>query len=568
MKNTVLIILSLVVLSCSNNYDTYKSIDHSLVDYNIIPKPSHLEVLKGSFKIDENTCIYSDSLLNTETDYLESTLKAITNFSVTRSTKKDDSKNIISLELSDNIKAEEGYTLEVLYNKIDIKAKTTKGAFYAIETLKQLLITTQTEPETQEYLIPATRILDEPRFAHRGMMLDTGRYFYDIEFVKQFIDLIALHKMNVFHWHLTEDQGWRIEIKKYPKLTEVGAWRNGTEIGRTPGDKSDNKKHGGFYSQDQIKEIVAYASLKHVTIIPEIDMPGHNGAAIASYPYLSCFPEEVTKMNDNIISEKTKELLDSGVKKVVQESWGIKADVLCAGKESTYTFYENVLAEVAALFPSKYIHIGGDECLKDNWKRCPHCQEFIKENNLKDEEELQSSFINHMSDFLNGKGKKIIGWDEILEGKVTPNATVMSWRGVTGGIQAAKQGQEVIMTPREPYYLDYYQVADTINEPLTVGGRGPNTVEDIYLFNPVPSELTESESKNILGIQGNLWTEYISTPNYAEYMLLPRMTAISEVAWSKESDKKDYEEFLQRLKVFKKNYIKMDVNYAKHVFKD
>ncbi|QDO95740.1 beta-N-acetylhexosaminidase [Formosa sediminum] len=558
--------LSFIVLSCSNKYDKYKSINHTIDDYNIIPKPSNLQILNGSFKIDDNTVVYSDSVLNNETEYLIQTIKNITNFSISSLDKNFNNTHIINLELTDTINSEEGYVLDIAYDRIDIKAKTTKGAFYAIETLKQLILNSSLNSESQEYLIPALHIKDEPRFSHRGMMLDTGRYFYDVEFIKQFIDLIAVHKMNIFHWHLTEDQGWRIEIKKYPKLTEVGAWRNGTEIGRTPGTKSDNIKHGGFYSQDQIKDIINYAKKKHITIIPEIDMPGHNGAAIASYPFLSCFPDEVTPMNDNIISEKTKELLNSGVKKVVQESWGIKSDVLCAGKESTYTFYENVLAEVADLFPSEYIHIGGDECLKDNWKRCPNCQHLIEEKDLKGEEELQSYFINHMSAFLKRKGKKIIGWDEILEGQVTPEATVMSWRGVKGGIQAAKQGQNVIMTPREPYYLDYYQVADTLNEPLTVGGRGPNTVKDIYLFNPLPKELTETESKNILGIQGNLWTEYIATPNYAEYMLLPRMTAISEVAWYSGDNKKDYEEFLKRLNKFEALYSKMGVNYAKHVF--
>ena len=557
------LLLSLLISSCtSNDYEDFKSIQVDADLYTIIPAPQNIETKSGVFVLDNTTSIQAESSASNEVDYLKHMLKEIADVEIETTS---ESTHAIQLELSDEVKAEEGYSLDIQYDAIKIKAKTTKGLFYGVETLRQLV--QEVVIDSKSYtVIPALSIEDEPRFAYRGMMLDTGRYFYDVEFVKQFIDLIALHKMNTFHWHLTEDQGWRIEIKKYPKLTEIGAWRNGTEIGHTPGDESDNKKHGGFYSQEEIKEVVAYAAKRHVTIIPEIDMPGHNGAAIASYPFLSCFPEEPTKMNDNIISELTKEKMNSGTQKVVQESWGIKSDVLCAGKESTYLFYENVLSEVMQLFPSSYIHIGGDECLKDNWERCPHCQQKIKNEGLEDEEELQSYFIQHMERFVNKNGKQIIGWDEILEGGLAPNATVMSWRGVAGGIEAAQLGQNVIMTPREPYYFDYYQVNDTINEPLTIGGRGPNTVEDVYTFEPIPSELTKEEEKNILGIQANLWTEYISTPEYAEYMILPRMTALSEVAWSPKEKTKDYKSFLKRLAIFKKNYEDRNLNYAKHVF--
>lgn len=559
------VILSIISFSCSSDrYKAFEAIEFKDDAYAIIPQPKVLDINKGAFVVDENTFIVADETAKKESKYLAEMLKTITRHFSKISKNQGENDHTIRLMLSDDIENEEGYTLSINYQKVVIKAKTTTGLFYGIETLRQLI---RQQEENESYIIPAANIEDAPRFGYRGMMLDTGRYFYEVDFIKSFIDLIALHKMNVFHWHLTEDQGWRIEIKKYPKLTEIGAWRNGTEIGRTPGKASDNKKHGGFYSQEEIKEIVAYASDRHITIIPEIDMPGHNGAAIASYPFLSCFPEEKTKMNANIISEATKEKLQSGVKKVVQESWGIKSDVLCAGKESTYTFYENVLSEVVDLFPSSYIHIGGDECLKDNWKRCPECQQKIKENGLANEDELQSYFIQHMEQFVNSKGKQIIGWDEILEGGLkSSNATVMSWRGVKGGIEAAKLGQDVIMTPREPYYFDYYQVNDTVNEPLTVSGWGPNTLEDIYTFNPIPEELTPKEQHHVLGIQANLWTEYIAEEDYAEYMLLPRMTALAEVAWSSENADRNFDEFLDRLKGFDRFYEERNLNYATHYF--
>ncbi|MUH34572.1 beta-N-acetylglucosaminidase [Zobellia amurskyensis] len=565
MKRILFLSIILLSFSCAENYDRYKDVTASEKAYGIIPKPSNLTKNLGVFALDENVVINSSASLENEADYLVGILGVVEELSADDILNNSEGQHLIELKISDEVSEEEGYVLEVGYDKITIKGKTSTGIFYGIETLRQL-ITKQTVDGEEMFVVPATKIEDAPRFAYRGMMLDTGRYFYDVAFVKQFIDLIALHKMNIFHWHLTEDQGWRIEIKKYPKLTEVGAWRNGTEIGQTPGTESDNKKHGGFYTQEQIKEVIEYAKKKHITIIPEIDMPGHNGAAIASYPFLSCFPEEKTPMNENIISEATKELMANGTKKVVQESWGIKTDVLCAGKESTYTFYENVLSEVIDLFPSEYIHIGGDECRKDNWKRCPNCQKKIADDDLEGENGLQSHFINHMEKFVNSKGKRIIGWDEILEGGLAPNATVMSWRGLTGGIEAAKQGHPVIISPREPCYFDYYQDKNFASEPLAIGGRGPNTVKDVYMFDPLPKELSSNEQKHIWGVQANLWTEYISTPDYAEYMLLPRMTAISEVAWSSPNASEDYQEFLQRLDRFKGIYDKMELNYAKHVF--
>ena len=397
------------------------------------------------------------------------------------------------------------------------------------------------------------------------MHLDVARHFFDVDFVKKYIDMIAMHKMNTFHWHLTEDQGWRIEIKKYPELTKVGAYRNGTITGHYPGETNDNERYGGFYTQDDIKEVLAYAQKRHVEVIPEIELPGHSQAAIASYPYLSCFPEEPTEVPNGLMSEASKEQQKNGQPKVVQESWGVYNDVYCAGKEETFAFLEGVLDEVTALFPSKYIHIGGDECPKKNWERCPNCQKRIKEEGLEDEHELQSYFVTRMEKYLNSKGKQIIGWDEILEGGLAPNATVMSWRGVKGGIEAAKQDHNVIMTPNSHCYFDHYQSKDTDNEPLSIGGFLP--VEKVYSYEPVPEELSADQRHYILGAQGNIWSEYIPTDEHMEYMALPRATALSEVVWSQKEDK-DFEDFKSRLNHLRKMYDAKGYNYAKHVFEE
>jgi hexosaminidase len=392
--------------------------------------------------------------------------------------------------------------------------------------------------------VPACEIKDYPRFSYRGMHLDVGRHFFPPEDVKRYIDMIALHKMNTFHWHLTEDQGWRIEIKKYPKLTQVGAFRKETLVGS--GDKQpfvyDGKPYGGFYTQDEVRDIVAYAKSKFVTIIPEIEMPGHALAALASYPGLSC----------------------TGGPFDVYTRWGVVSDVYCAGKEDTFNFLQDVLTEVISLFPGKYIHIGGDECPKTRWEKCPLCQKRIKEEGLKDEHELQSYFIQRIEKFLISKDRKLIGWDEILEGGLAPEATVMSWRGTAGGIAAAQQKHYVIMTPDKYVYLDYYQ-CDPSDQPLAIGGYLP--LERVYSYNPMPSELTPEEQKYILGIQGNVWTEYIGTRDYLDYMAYPRMLAIAETGWTPDR-LKDFEDFLARFDVLKKRYDAMGINYFKGEYHD
>jgi hexosaminidase len=378
-----------------------------------------------------------------------------------------------------------------------------------------------------------------PRFPWRGAHLDVGRHFFNADFVKKYIDIIALHKMNVFHWHLTDDQGWRIEIKKYPLLTEIGAWRDETVIGHPKAGKEpvkyDGIKHGGFYTQDEIKEIIDYAADRYITIVPEIEMPGHAMAAIASYPELGCTGEKVK----------------------VRTTWGVSPYIYNVD-DNTFKFLEDVLTEVIDLFPSEYIHIGGDEAVKDQWEESKKIQQQIKDLGLKDEHELQSYFIKRIEEFINNKGRKLIGWDEILEGGLAPNATVMSWRGVQGGIAAAREGHDVVMTPTTYCYLDYYQSKITDKEPLAIGGYLP--LDIVYSYEPVPSELSTDEAKHILGAQANVWTEYIASPELVEYMLLPRMTALAELTWTPK-EMKDLDDFKKRLETQVERYKTMGWNY-------
>lgn len=558
MRLAIVTVICFLSVSCSNKY---KESENSTQDYSVIPKPLSMEISTGKFLVDSNTKVVGESSLEQEGQFLADILGVATGENIAFSS--EITKGNIILKLDSAIKNKEGYELIVNYNKIIISGKTTKGVFYGIQTLRQLMPAAieLKDGSLKELTIPAVTIKDNPRYEYRGMHLDVARHYFPVAFIKKYIDLIALHKMNTFHWHLTEDQGWRIEIKKYPKLTEIGAWRHGTIVGHHPGTENDNTKHGGFYTQEEVKDIVKYATSKHVTVIPEIELPGHSGAAIASYPSLSCFPKETTKIYNDMGSEKGKEMIANGTPKIVQETWGVMDDVFCAGKEETFKFLEDVLAEVIPLFPSEYIHIGGDECPKGNWKRCPSCQKRMKGLDLKDEHELQSYFIQRIEKYLNSNGKKIIGWDEILEGGLAPNATVMSWRGNKGGVEAVKQQHNVIMSPNHSVYFDHYQNKDKKNEPLAIGGL--TTVEDVYNYEPTPEELSDEEQKFILGAQANVWTEYMKTTNYVEYMILPRMSALSEVLWSTKEGK-SWEEFNTRLNAFSKRYDTMELNYAKH----
>ncbi|MBJ7882125.1 beta-N-acetylhexosaminidase [Gelidibacter salicanalis] len=559
MKISLALIISILFFACNNPNKDYQN---ATSDYQIIPKPESLEMQTGRFVVDSKTTVSAAAGLEHEGDYLADMLSLLTNATIDF---ESGTSGTIQLKIDDAIENEEGYEVSVTYDNIVISGKTSKGVFYGIQTLRQLIpVSSNSETQqTSDLTIPAVEIKDHPRFAYRGMHLDVARHMFPVAFIKKYIDLLAMHKMNTFHWHLTEDQGWRIEIKKYPKLTEIGSKRYGTIIGHHPGTGNDETEYSGFYTQEEVKDIVKYATERHVTVIPEIELPGHASAAIAAYPFLSCFPEEPTIVTKDMGSKAGKEAQANGTPKIVQETWGVFDDVFCAGDEQTFQFLEDVLAEVIPLFPSEYIHIGGDECPKSNWKRCPDCQKRIKDNNLADEHELQSYFIQRIEKYLNANGKKIIGWDEILEGGLAPNATVMSWRGEKGGIEAAKQHHDVIMTPGHSCYFDHYQTEDKDNEPLAIGGK--TTVADVYAYEPVPNELSEEESSYVLGAQGNVWTEYMDTTDDVEYMILPRMTALSEVVWT-QKEARNWDDFKLRLNTMKHRYDAMDLNYAKHVF--
>lgn len=436
--------------------------------------------------------------------------------------------------------AHEEYAIVVEPKRIVVEYGDGAGAFYAVQTLLQLLpsqIYSSDRVRGIKWTLPCCSIEDKPRFKYRGMHLDVCLHFFDMDFLKRYIDLMAMHKVNVFHWHLTEDQGWRLEIKKYPLLTEKGQWRKETVIGTLASGYYDGKPHGGFYSQDEVRELVQYAAERYVTIVPEIEMPGHALAAIACYPELSCGLEDTYE---------------------TATKWGVFKQVYCP-KDETFKFLEDVFDEVFELFPSKLVHVGGDECPKASWKKCEHCQKLIKDLGLKDEFELQSWFITRMEKYINSKGHEIIGWDEILQGGLAPNAKVMSWLGEEGGIKAAKQHHEVVMAPYPKYYLDYWQ-ADPESEPLAMGG--PTTLRTMYEYNPVPEVLTPEEQKYIIGVEGCVWTEYMPTPARVEYMAYPRMAAIAEAGWTNE-ERKNWEGFACRLETQFARYDEIDLDYCK-----
>ena len=437
----------------------------------------------------------------------------------------------------------EGYSLIVDKDQVLVLANASKGFFYAVQTMFQLLPPEiySTKKESAKWTMACVEITDIPRLPYRGMHLDVCRHIFPVEFIKKYIDIMAIHKLNRFHWHLTDDQGWRIEIKQYPQLQEIAAWRDGTWVGHYR-DKTvgyDTIRYGGYYTQDEVKEVIAYAASKYIEVIPEIEMPGHATAALAAYSWLGCKKDTTY---------------------TVAGTWGVFDDVFCTTDE-VFSFLEGVLTEVMDLFPSKYVHIGGDECPKARWKKCPHCQSMIKKYKLKDEHGLQSYFIQRIEKFVNAHGRKIIGWDEILEGGLAPNATVMSWRGEQGGIESAMQGHDVIMTPTSYLYFDYYQSDKKEAEPLAIGGFV--SLEKVYSFNPVPEILPLDKQAYIIGVQANLWTEYIPDAAHAEYMAFPRASALSEIAWTP-NNRKDFTAFIQRLQTQFKRFDYLGVNYAKH----
>jgi hexosaminidase len=538
----------------------YPSKAQNTRQFNIIPYPSSVKINKGSFSITKQSVIaVADEGDRKAAEFLKDYLKQY--YGLALDIDKKEGKNYIRLFTKKFIKApdKDGYTLNITSNGIDISGDTYAGTFYGVQSLIQLLpVSPNYKPQTTNHKLdlPQLSIKDEPYLAYRGMHLDVCRHFFPVSFIKKYIDYIALHKMNYFHWHLTDDQGWRIEIKKYPELTSIGAWRNGTVMGRYPGSGNDNIRYGGYYTQDEVKEIVQYAADRFITVIPEIEMPGHASAGIASYPWLSCFPEQETIIPTHP-SEKSKTVRG----KKVQETWGIFDDVYCAGNDSTFLFLQNVIDEVLPLFPAKYVHIGGDECPKTNWKKCPRCQARMKQEGLKDEHELQSYFVQRMEKYINSKGKSIIGWDEILEGGLAPNATVMSWRGEAGGIAAAKQKHDVIMTPSSHVYLDYAQSMK--DDSVTIGNYLP--LEKVYSYRPIPNELAPEQAKYILGAQGNVWTEYMKNPQKIEYMIFPRMSALSEVVWTT-PEVKNWSSFEKRMQSQYNRYRLWGANFSTGYF--
>ena len=511
--------------------------------YRVIPLPQEIVSVSGApFTLNGDVKILypeGNEKMQKNAEFLAGYIKEITGKELKVGTGTE-GKNAIVLKLGLDAANAEAYNLKVNGKGITIAAPTEAGVFYGIQTLRKSLPIVKGDVE-----LPAVEINDYPRFGYRGVHFDVGRHFFDVEEAKTFIDMMTLHNMNRLHWHLTEDQGWRLEIKKYPLLTEIGSKRKETVIGRNSG-KYDGKPYGGFFTQEQAKEIVAYAADRYITVIPEIDLPGHMQAALAAYPELGC----------------------TGGPYEVWTQWGVSDNVLCAGKDKTLDFIDDVLTEVMEIFPSEYIHVGGDECPKDKWEKCPRCQARIKALGIKSddkhskEEYLQSFVINHAEKFLNDHGRKIIGWDEILEGGLAPNATVMSWRGEAGGIEAAKQHHDVIMTPNTYLYFDYYQTKDIEDEPLAIGGYVP--VDMVYNYEPVPASLTPEEKEYIIGVQANHWSEYFPTFSQLQYMALPRWAALAEIQWTM-PEKKNYENFLARMPHMMDIYSLEGYNYAKHI---
>lgn len=544
MKKIVLICFVSVVMSscCSKVVDKL----------NLVPYPQSTEILCGTFDMDDaDVCYYkgADEKVVALAERFASQLDMVTGED--HEVKVGKKVGSINLILDESL-AEEAYELNVGKTSANIKASSLRGFNWGIQTLKQLMpvqVYGKVEAPDVDWIVPCCNISDAPRFGYRGLLIDEGRHFFGMDAIKDVLDVMEIHKLNTLHWHLTEDQGWRIEIKKYPLLTEIGSIRKETLVGHLRrSNEYDGTPYGEgmWYSQDQIREIVEYAAARGIEIVPEIDLPGHMTAALAAYPHLGC----------------------TGGPYEVFTKWGVTDDVLCIGKETTMEFVKDVLAEVCDLFPSEYIHIGGDECPKVRWAKCPHCQNKIKELGIKGDEKhsaehfLQSYVTAEAEKYLNSRGRRLIGWDEILEGEIAPDAIVMSWRGTKGGEAAVKLGHDVIMTPYHYLYIDYYQSKDQASEPLAIGGYVP--VEKCYSFEPFTDEMTPEQREHIIGVQANLWTEYIGTQDYLEYMLLPRLAAVSEVQWCA-PENKVWERFLDSADEVLKIYETAGYNHAKHI---
>jgi hexosaminidase len=509
----------------------------------ILPRPLYLTPREGQFTFTAQTALLADEAAEGVAAFLRDDLARAAGFLLLQ---EPSAASRVEFRLDESLvgPGEEGYRLEVSPQRILARAAAPRGLFYALQTLRQLLpieILSRTPQPGVDWSVPCVEIEDRPRFSWRGAMLDVGRHFMPLEFIFQFIDLLALHKMNRFHWHLTEDQGWRIEIKKYPRLTEVGAWRKQTMVGhfdgRLEGLTFDGTPHGGFYTQEEVRRVVEYARARFVQVVPEIEMPGHSQAAIAAYPHLG----------------------NTGQPVEVSQVWGIHEHVFNV-EEGTFQFLTDVLEEVLDLFPDSFIHIGGDECPKKEWRESPSAQARMRELGLKNEDELQSWFIRRIDRFLTERGRRLIGWDEILEGGLAENAAVMSWRGEEGGIAAANAGHDVVMAPSPFTYLDYYQSKDRDKEPLAIGGYLP--LEKVYLYDPLPAAIAPDQAHHVLGTQAQLWTEYISTPQHCQYMAFPRLCALAETAWLP-PEQKDLADFKRRLRTHLRRLDALGVAYRR-----
>ena len=545
MKKTLILSALLAIAACGGPKEQ--------TTLDVVPHPNEVYVQEGTFDASDASVYYGNDLDERSKAAVNSFAQQLFLVSGSEgSVAEGASDNGIVFEL-DNALAHEAYAIAVSPKKVAVKASGLNGFIYAIQTIKQMLpveVFGNAPAADLDWTLPCVEIQDAPRFSYRGLHMDVSRHFFTMDEVKKYIDIMEVHKLNTLHWHLTDDQGWRLEIKKYPRLTEVGSIRNKTLVGHLfDSEIYDDKEYGRgcYYTQEQVKEILEYAAAKGITVIPEIDLPGHMLAALAAYPELGC----------------------TGGPYDVWGKWGVADDVLCVGKEETMKFLEDVLTEVCELFPAEYVHIGGDECPKVRWEACPHCQAKIAELGLKDDENyqaehyLQGYVTARMEEFLAEKGKKLIGWDEILEGELAPNATVMSWRGVAGGLQAVRMGHDAIMTPNTFFYLDYYQSLDKENEPLAIGGYLP--VEKCYSYEPTTSGMTDEEKAHILGVQANLWTEYIETADHLFYMLLPRLAALAEVQWC-QPEVKDWNRFLESADDFCAIYDIMGYKYGNHLF--
>ena len=542
MKKTILLSIAALLLSACQQRLPQASVD-------VIPMPKEVQMTdKAAFILGPKTMIYYEAGLQREAQFLSEYVNDILHYELPTEAMQSNESNGIILKLSpDEFDQAEACEIDITPKHVVVKGADGAGVFYGIQTLrKSLPVSSDGHAVGEKIAFPCATIRDWPSFGYRGMHLDPCRHFMDLDSVKIYIDMLAMHNMNQFHFHLSEDQGWRIEIKKYPELTETGAFRSATVIGHN-GNLYDTIRHGGFYTQEELKDLIQYAADRHINIIPEIDLPGHMQAALACYPDMGCTggPYEVWKR------------------------WGVSEEVLCAGNERAMQFVEDVLNEVMDVFPSPYIHIGGDECPKVRWEQCPKCQAKIKELGISGDERfskedyLQSYVMNRMAKVVEARGRRVIGWDEILEGNVSETAIIMSWRGTEGGIEAARKGHDVIMAPSSHLYFDYYQSEDIASEPMCIGGYLP--VERVYEFQPLPEELTPEQQKHIIGVQANIWTEYIASFRHVQYMAMPRMDALTELQWNNPQER-DFGAFVERCGKMAQLYNLYHYTYADHIF--